>query len=225
MSGFDCACAVANHAAMTLDDDLLAMPAAIAALLQAAKVEQGAPTAPLDAALAELERPPAPRDGAGPARKPACRHLDRIWALAADGPPHISALANALRRLDPRLEWIQNPNYTVENLGVHYIDNYAYSDVMSPRGLLYSDRVALGFLLLGPGLHYPDHAHEAEEIYWVMTPGSRWRRGDEAWQPRDPGSLIHHPPWTRHATRSGGEPLLAFYLWRGALNAPARLVD
>ena len=209
---------------MTRDAEPLAMLAAIGALLEEAKAEQGAPRAALDAALAELRRPLAPRADTAAARKPACRHLARIWALAAGGPPSVAALARAFRALEPRLAWIQNPNYTAEALGAHYLDNYAYSDVLGPRGLLPSDRAAMGFLLLGPGLHYPDHAHEAEELYLVVAGDSVWRRGGELWQAKPPGSLIHHPPWTRHATKSGREPLLAFYLWLGALDTPARLV-
>ncbi|MGF1608770.1 MAG: dimethylsulfonioproprionate lyase family protein [Kiloniellales bacterium] len=209
---------------MESDAELQAMLDAIGVLLQAVKAQTGAPTAALDAALAEVKRPAAPRVGAAAARKPACRHLDRIWALAADGPLPVAELARALRALEPRLAWIQNPNYTAESLGGHYIDNYAYADVLGPRGLVPSDRAAMGFLLLGPGLHYPDHAHAAEEVYLVVAGDSLWRRDAGPWQAKPPGSPIHHPPWTRHATKCGQEPLLAFYLWLGALDTPAQLV-
>ncbi len=148
-----------------------------------------------------------------PARLPVCRHWDAALALAEG--ETATALAAALRPLAGALAWIQNPNYTAEN--------YGYADVVSPRGLVASDEIALGVLLLAPGLTYPPHAHPALEVYCVVGGDAEWRRGDGPWTRRSPGSLIHHAPGEVHATRTGRQPLLALYLWRGHLDTPAEL--
>ena len=83
-------------------------------------------------------------------------------------------------------------------------------------------RLALGVLLLGPGTHYPLHAHPAVEVYYTLTPGEWWR-DDGPWRLEPPGTAIHHPPDVRHATRAGAVPLLALYLWRGDLATHASL--
>ena len=84
-------------------------------------------------------------------------------------------------------------------------------------------RLALGVLLLGPGAHYPLHAHPAVEIYYTLTRDGEWWRDDGPWRQEPPGALIHHAPNARHATRAGASPLLAIYLWRGDLATHATL--
>ena len=39
--------------------------------------------------------------------------------------------------------------------------------------------------------------------------------GGGGWRLRAAGDVIHHASNVSHAMRTGGEPLLAFYLWRG----------
>ena len=83
------------------------------------------------------------------------------------------------------------------------------------RGHFANDEIAGGFLILGPGIEYPDHHHVAEELYIPLTGGTEWRMGGGAWRLRAAGEVIHHASNVSHAMRTGEEPLLAFYLWRG----------
>ncbi len=76
------------------------------------------------------------------------------------------------------------------------------------------ERIACGFLILGPSTHYPRHRHEAEEIYLPLSGTAAWQQGDAGWQDRAPGALIHHASEEPHAMRTRGSPLLALYLWR-----------
>ena len=66
-----------------------------------------------------------------------------------------------------------------------------------------------------PDIDYPDHHHVAEEIYIPLTGGTEWRMGDGAFAARAAGEVIHHASNVSHAMRTGDEPLLALYLWRG----------
>ncbi|HEY4193145.1 MAG TPA: dimethylsulfonioproprionate lyase family protein, partial [Mesorhizobium sp.] len=81
--------------------------------------------------------------------------------------------------------------------------------------LFVNETVAGGFLILGPEIVYPDHHHVAEEIYVPLTGGTEWRMGEGGFVARRAGEVIHHASNVNHAMRTGSEPLLALYIWRG----------
>jgi len=152
----------------------------------------------------------------------------RWWAAslqAANGVPR--ALVAALERLGPCLSWAQNPNYRRRPPDPSFLDNYGYTVMAGPAegppALAVDPRLAVGVLLLGPHAHYPLHSHPAIEIYYPLTAGAEWWRGDGPWRPEPAGAVIHHAPNVRHATRAGASPLLAIYLWRGDLATHAKL--
>jgi hypothetical protein len=142
----------------------------------------------------------------------AClRHLDACAALAedTDGWP----VARLLAERGQRLHWGQT--YTSSDFGQKFVDNYGWLELIGTRGHFADDTIACGFLVLGPDIHYPDHHHEAEEIYIPLTAGALWRKGEGGFTPRKAGEVIHHPSNVNHAMKTGDEPLLALYLWRG----------
>jgi len=155
---------------------------------------------------------------AEPARLPVCRFWPGILALGG-------TLVEPLAALSASLRWVQNPNYIAAPPDPGFLDNYGYAVLAGPGGLVTSDRLALGVLLLGPGTHYPVHRHPAVEIYVVAAGEAEWRKGEEVWQRRPPGSIIRHESMVPHATRSLTDPLLAIYLWRGDLKTHAKLMD
>jgi hypothetical protein len=123
-------------------------------------------------------------------------------------------------RLAGGLQWRQNPNYA----GADFLDGYAYCELMGPHGHLQHADVALGLLLLGPRVTYPEHAHPAAETYGVIAGRAEWLQGDRIWRRRTPGDLIRHATMEPHAMRTADEPLLAAYLWQDHLGDGARLV-
>jgi hypothetical protein len=170
---------------------------------------------------------PAPTVGPAsesPGRLAVCRFWDAAL-LAASGAP--DPLVAALNTLGPWLWWAQNPNYRRRPPDARFLDNYGYAVIAGPAdgppALTLDRRLALGVLLLGPGAHYPLHAHPAAEVYYTLTPGGQWWRDDGPWRTEPPGTAIHHAPNVRHATRAGASPLLAVYLWRGDLATHATL--
>ena len=122
-------------------------------------------------------------------------------------------LARLLAETGSDLRWGQT--YTAADFGADFLSRYGWSEIFGTRGHFANHRLAGGFLLLGPQITYPDHHHVAEEIYIPLTGGADWRSGDKAFAPRDAGEVIHHRSTVSHAMRTGGEPLLALYLWRG----------
>jgi hypothetical protein len=171
--------------------------------------------------LAGLGEEPARSFAAGikwsmPARKlvprglPCLVHLDRLAAAASEeGKP----LATFLRDHAKKFHWGQT--YTSADFGEEFMDNYGWMELFGTRGHFANDAIAGGFLILGPGIEYPDHHHVAEELYIPLTGGTEWRMGGGAWRLREAGEVVHHASNVSHAMRTGAEPLLAFYLWRG----------
>jgi hypothetical protein len=111
------------------------------------------------------------------------RHLDACAALAE----HTSgeAVARLLAERGQRLHWGQT--YTSADFGQKFVDNYGWLELTGTRGHFADDTVACGFLVLGPNIHYPDHHHEAEEIYIPLTGGATWRKGEGDLMPRAAG--------------------------------------
>lgn len=141
---------------------------------------------------------------------PCLRQLDRIVELTlADAKPLARLVAE--RRGD--LRWGQT--YSEADFGKEFIDNYGWLEVFGTRGHFVNDKVAAGLLILGPGMVYPDHHHVAEEIYIPLTGGTEWRMGEDGFRVREAGEVVHHASNVNHAMRTGQEPLLALYVWRG----------
>lgn len=154
-----------------------------------------------------------------PASLSVVRWLPRI---KADAPASTTALIGELLRLTPMLSWHQT--YKQPIVGATFLDNYGYTELLGLTGPVPSQRLALGFLLLGPSTTYPRHHHEAEEIYVPLSGTAAWQRGDQGWREESPGTVIHHASNEPHAMRTGIEPLLALYLWRSDdLNQKSRL--
>ncbi|MDH6232682.1 hypothetical protein M2281_003281 [Mesorhizobium soli] len=136
--------------------------------------------------------------------------LDRTTELSS---PSFRPLAALVAKHRNELRWGQT--YTPADFGQHFIDNYGWLEVFGTRGHFANDQMAGGLLILGPNIVYPDHHHVAEEIYIPLTGGTEWRKGESGFVPRAAGEVIHHPSNVNHAMRTGAEPLLALYLWRG----------
>lgn len=141
---------------------------------------------------------------------PCLRFLPGVLAATDEA---TRPLAELLLRLWPSLHWGQT--YAAADLGADFLDRYGWMELVGTRGHFASDSLAAGFLLLGPRTLYPDHHHEAEEIYLPLTSGAEWRMGGEPFRRRAAGDVIHHASNVPHAMRAGATPLLALYLWRG----------
>ena len=144
-----------------------------------------------------------------PCMLPVSRWLSRL----AESPGAFGAeLVAAVCHAAPSLAWRQT--YTVNDLDAAFLDNYGWSEILGGAGPLASERIACGFLLLGPFTLYPRHRHEAEEIYLPLCGTAAWQQGDAVWRQHEPGTVIHHAGNEPHSMRTGADPLLALYLWR-----------
>jgi hypothetical protein len=166
-----------------------------------------------DAGLQEFA---ADFDWAMTERSLAPSDLAVVDCLRSAVPPRASgeaALVGQLAEVSGGLRWGQT--YGSSDFGDAFLARYGWVELFGTRGHFDSRAMAGGFLLLGPDVHYPDHHHVAEEIYIPLTPGSYWSKGGSYFVPREVGEIIHHPSDIRHAMRTGEQPLVALYLWRG----------
>ncbi|MGV8985307.1 MAG: dimethylsulfonioproprionate lyase family protein [Cypionkella sp.] len=135
---------------------------------------------------------------------PVCRWLE---GMGGDG------VVGAIRAASGALRWQQT--YSAGDFGADFLNGYGWSEFVGLRGPLACEKIACGVLLLAPGMVYPLHAHEAEEVYLPISGVAEWQRGEEGFAQVAVGQPIHHAPWVPHAMRTGTEPLAALYLWRG----------
>jgi hypothetical protein len=146
-----------------------------------------------------------------------------IPQIAGDGAAFGSEMVAAVCGAAPALAWRQT--YTATDLDRVFLDNYGWSEILGANGPWASERIACGFLILGPSTLYPRHRHEAEEVYLPLSGTAAWQQGDAVWREHPPGTPIHHASDEPHAMRTGASPLLALYLWRGANLAQKSRLD
>jgi hypothetical protein len=151
---------------------------------------------------------------------PVCKVLG---AAAHGSPAPYAALVAGLRDGAAGLRWGQT--YGAGDFGADFLQGYGWTELIGLRGPIASETVAVGILLLGPGIDYPPHAHAAEEVYLPLSGTAGWMRGEGPHAPVAPGTVIRHPSWMPHAMRTGPEPLVAAYVWRGGdLAAKSRIL-
>ncbi|OAM91408.1 dimethylsulfonioproprionate lyase family protein [Termitidicoccus mucosus] len=96
----------------------------------------------------------------------------------------------------------------------------AWAELVGPEAPFHSDRVCLGLTFIGPRVRYPEHAHPAVEVYFVLSGTALWT-ADGVTHPRPPGSFILHPSNVVHVMETRDEPLLAAYTWSGDVRSPS----
>jgi hypothetical protein len=138
---------------------------------------------------------------------------DHLAQAARFGDPNAADILAILVGEGDRFHWGQS--YGPADFGSDFLNNYAYLEILGTRGHFRSDAVACGFLMIGPNTDYPAHRHEAEEIYMVLAGTADWTKAGADYGTRPPGAVIHHPSQVVHAIKTGAEPLLVLYLWRG----------
>lgn len=194
----------------------------IGAAVRGLSARQGDGVAEVLSRLQAQDLGPASFHAPDPQGLPVLAHLPPCIGETMLLDPDIAA---ALASVEDALHWRQTPAYTDERLGAGFTANYGWAQVIGPHGFFAGDDLLLGFLLLGPERHYPDHYHPAPELYWTLTSGSLWSRDGGPFEEAAQGATIWHPPMTVHATRTAASPLLALWCWTRDTATSARLKD
>jgi hypothetical protein len=157
----------------------------------------------------------------GAPQLPVCRHLASLTRAKTD--PAVAEIRDRFLALAPAWRWRQNPNYVADPPDPGFLADYGYVELIGPAGHIADQQLAVGFLLLGPSVDYPEHFHPAEEVYHPITGVAEWWRDGSTRVAVAPGSTIHHPSMLGHSTRTGRTPLLALYCWQGEILTAARI--
>ena len=156
-----------------------------------------------------------------PNRLPALRYLAECTAQSIFIDANVAA---SLAAIEEHLNWQQSGSYSDKLLGSGFLDNYGWCELIGSEGFFHGDDFRLGLLMLGPHRHYRDHYHPAPELYWPLTGPTDWKKGAGGFETREAGVTIWHPPLRIHATRTGGQPLLAVWAWTRDVAEPAKLL-
>ncbi len=149
------------------------------------------------------------------------RSLEPQSLAVLDYLPRLAFMATAPYRriIDSLIEAQANlrfgQTYSEADFGAEFLRQYGWIKILGPDAYWHSSQLASGFLILGNDVTYPQHWHEAEEIYLPISGNAEWYREDQGWQRQPVGTVIHHSGGVKHGTRTIGEPLIALYLWRG----------
>ncbi len=141
-------------------------------------------------------------------------------ALAAPGADPLTCL---LAPLAPTLRWSDtSANMTMPE---GFRGRYTAAEIIGPNGTIPAADFRFGTFLQHQDTWYPIHHHAAEELYFILSGTAEWTRDGVDGQPEPPGTLFHHDPHERHATRTLGEPLLALWVWLGDIDSGSYRVE
>jgi len=146
--------------------------------------------------------------------QPVCVRLPEALALA---PAETAGLVSLVDVLAPALPWARAP---AASTPAEYYQGHAYAMLVGDGGFVPADGFMLGLFLLAPGLFYPNHAHAADELYYLLSGRAQWQKSGGAFAGFGPGELVAMPSMTPHAIRTGSEPVLILWAWYGDLHGP-----
>ena len=95
--------------------------------------------------------------------------------------------------------------------------SHSNAQIIGPEGLEVRHDLIVGVTLMRPNVAYPDHQHEPEELYLVLSEGL-WRQANGPWHTPGIGNLVYNPTDVFHGMKSVDAPLLA--LWCLPLDKP-----
>ena len=131
----------------------------------------------------------------------------------ADAVPEARAIADAADLIFWRYSGLEDGRIP-ERLASFMIT----AELIGPTGMLHHDTVRVGLFLQSPRLTYPTRIHSAEETFYILGGTADWQAGAGAPAPCPPGSYVHHPSSTPHASITGEEPTIAAWRWTGEIS-------
>jgi mannose-6-phosphate isomerase-like protein (cupin superfamily) len=105
--------------------------------------------------------------------------------------------------------------YTKDEVGQHFLDNYAYFELIGPTGHFRSDQCNAFIGYWGPGLFYPAHYHASEELYFVLAGHALFESDGDDPATLGPAAHRFHASHQPHAMTTTNSAILTLVLWRG----------
>lgn len=154
-----------------------------------------------------------------PAQVPGLAHL---IADPGAAPEAARPLRDALLAIAPFAEW--RLSYTEDEVGADFLRRFGWFELAGPEGHFHTLRTRITVGYWGPGLFYPRHQHEPEELYTVVSGRALFHADGEADRALAPGQTRLHRASQPHALTTTDSPVLTLVFWRGAgLAHPPRI--
>ena len=97
-----------------------------------------------------------------------------------------------------------------------FTGGYVFAEIVGEQGLIVSENIRIGLFLQKPYVNYPLHAHESEELYFILSGTASWEIDDKKFSVIL-GSIIKHKSYQYHATFTKEETLFALWIWTGKI--------
>jgi mannose-6-phosphate isomerase-like protein (cupin superfamily) len=141
--------------------------------------------------------------------------VSAILAEAAErATSHTKPLLQTFARHSHRLRWEQSYRKQDALVPDAMLDAYGFVEIIGLRGPFVSDRIRAGIAIWGAQVDYPQHQHQAEEIYVLLAGSAEFSFEGDAAQTRRAGDLVFVESNRRHGFRTGEESLVVYYLWQ-----------
>jgi len=145
----------------------------------------------------------------------------KAWQAPPDAPT--TRLHKAVQAAASHVNW--QFIYSEDQVGRHFLDNYAYFELIGPTGHFQSAQCNAYIGYWGPDLYYPAHYHASEELYFVLSGAALFESEGVAPATLGPGASRFHASYQPHAMTTKDSAILTLVLWRGPdLNGLSQLV-
>lgn len=142
---------------------------------------------------------------------PAADYLD---AAIAEAEPSAQRLLSPFSSHRYALRWEQSYRREDGLVPQAMLDGYGFAEVIGKRGPFVSERIRAGIGIWGPGIDYPLHHHQAEEIYIPLAGSAEFVLGDGEPQTRRGGDVVYVETELPHGFRTTDRCLVVYYLWQ-----------
>ena len=142
-------------------------------------------------------------------KSPSCTYLDGALNHI---PKDLSPIDILIKSISEKLVWREASRGVPD----FFKGGYAFAEIIGEQGLIFSENIRIGLFLQKPHVNYPLHAHEAEELYIILSGTARWKI-DKKMFSVIPGSIVKHQSCQDHATFTEEETLFALWIWTGKI--------
>ena len=129
-------------------------------------------------------------------------------------------LLNFSLRISLSLNWTKI--YDSMDRDLSYVDGMFASRILGLDGYFINNNLSMGEMLLLPGVTYPLHTHNVDEVYYCLSGTLEIYHGIEGeFTVLKSGSVSITPQGQLHELKvKGSKPVLLIYCWLGDLRAP-----
>jgi len=140
---------------------------------------------------------------------------DLLAGTLPDCDPAARDLLQAFVDHNRQLHWEQSYRRADSLVPERMLDGYGFAEIIGLRGPLVSDRIRAGLAVWGPHIDYPQHRHQAQEAYILLSGSAQFEFAQLPPQIRRAGDVVFVRSNLVHGFRTADQSLVLCYLWQG----------